>query len=321
MNMLEPELRHIVGVYDDERDLVPAVSSFLARALGDHGAAIVIATPAHRAAFDAALEAGGLSPDALQRAGRYQSLDASDTLATFMRGDMPDPNAFASVFGSILGDVASVAGPVRLFGEMVALLWDAGNCSAAIALESLWNDLASEHSFALFCAYAMSSLETAGDLGAAKRMCDRHSSVVSLAGSRMAVFTEPGDGYDRMFVASPSSLRGVRQFVRETLRAWGQVDVNSDVEVIASELATNAVKHARSPFRVTISRVAGSSIRIAVRDASFDQPVSAGRDVGRVGGRGVQLVAALSRSWGTAVEVDGKTIWAEVSAGRAVEPV
>ena len=109
--------------------------------------------------------------------------------------------------------------------------------------------------------------------------------------------------------------------MRETLRAWGQVDVNGDVEIIASELATNAVKHARSPFRVTISRVAGSSIRIAVRDASFDQPVSAGRDVGRVGGRGVQLVAALSRSWGTAVEADGKTIWAEVSAGRAIEPV
>jgi hypothetical protein len=59
------------------------------------------------------------------------------------------------------------------------------------------------------------------------------------------------------------------------------------------------------------------SIRISVRDASFAPPIRLTPDGVLVGGRGVQLVAALARAWGTCDESDGKTVWAELALPRA----
>jgi len=56
-----------------------------------------------------------------------------------------------------------------------------------------------------------------------------------------------------------------------------------------------------------------------VRDTSFECPVEYPEprrpDLGLVGGRGLQLVSALSRAWGTDAERDGKTVWADIARG------
>jgi hypothetical protein len=165
----------VVGVYDHDDDLVSAIVHFLSGALADGGTAVVVATPTHRAALGAALARAGHAVEALTKSGAYVALDADDTLDAFMVDERPDAERFRACVESVLPDPLVHPGPVRLFGEMVALLWERGNLEGAIALESLWNDLAEHHSFALFCAYAMSALETSGNLDAAMRMCDRHS--------------------------------------------------------------------------------------------------------------------------------------------------
>ena len=104
----------------------------------------------------------------------------------------------------------------------------------------------------------------------------------------------------------------MRRFVRDVLTPWGDDEFVENAEIIASELATNAVKHARSPFRVALAPSA-DTIRISVRDASFAPPVRLHPDGVLVGGRGVQLVAALARDWGVRDEADGKTVWAELA--------
>jgi hypothetical protein len=52
--------------------------------------------------------------------------------------------------------------PLRIFGEMVAVLWNDGKHDAALSLEELWNDLREEHDFSLFCAYPLKCFEQAG---------------------------------------------------------------------------------------------------------------------------------------------------------------
>src|SRR5206468_3596210 len=61
--------RHVVGVYGHDGDLATAVAEFLADALDDGGTAIVIATPVHRMAIEAALSTAGASIDALAQSG------------------------------------------------------------------------------------------------------------------------------------------------------------------------------------------------------------------------------------------------------------
>ena len=304
---------HVVGFYERDDELVVAVMSFFASALDRHGAAVIIATAPHRAAVEAALAAGGHAVRELTEAGRYVALDAGETLAAFMRDDHPDPAAFDSVIGNVLDELAG-EGPTHAFGEMVALLWDAGNAEAAIELEKLWNDLAEDRTFSLYCAYAMSSLEESGDLAAAKHVCDRHSSVILLnaTDSGAEVPLSHGDEFARVFVPAPVVVREVRSFVREVLRHWGEDELLGEAELIVAELASNAVLHACSPFRVSVSRTS-SEVKIAVRDASSILPENVSGPVDRDGGRGIWIVAALSELWATDPEADGKTIWAKMT--------
>lgn len=311
---------HIVGFYVRDEELTGAVAGFLTDAFDNNGAAIVIATEAHRLAFADALSRSGCSPDDLERNGRYRALDAELTLAQFMRDGRPDPKAFVATIAPVLAACAFPGAPVHAFGEMVGLLWDAGNVAAAIDLEAMWNDLASAHEFTLFCAYDMSSIEQADDLGAARQICEQHSNVIALhdqlARTPERATSEDPDEFERLFIRTPSAPIRVRSFVREALRAWDQETSFAVVGLVAAELATNAMVHARSPFRVALTR-SPDTIRIAVRDTSTDTPEQLGRDRHRTGGRGIAIVAALSRAWGTEQDPRGKVVWAEIARDAA----
>ena len=110
----------------------------------------------------------------------------------------------------------------------------------------------------------------------------------------------------------PAALRSLRRFVGEVLDRWGIAKQRDDAQLIASELGTNATRHAGSPFRMTLTR-GSKSITLAVRDASVHQPQP--RNPGHIdsGGRGLALVAKVADAWGTTSEPDGKTIWAELT--------
>ena len=149
--------RHAVQFYDRDEFLLEGVTRFVSMGISDGDCSIVIATMAHRADLDARLLRRGLDLHAARRRGTYIALDAAETLAKFMVGNMPDPLAFDQVVGGLIG--RSVQGPplrrVRAFGEMVALLWADGNPDAAIELERLWNGLAQRQTFSLLCGYPM----------------------------------------------------------------------------------------------------------------------------------------------------------------------
>jgi anti-sigma regulatory factor (Ser/Thr protein kinase) len=305
---------HVVAFYDGDHDLIAAVAAHLAQALAHEGAAIVVATGPRRRALAAALTQLGLPVESLTAEGRYRSLDARATLDTFMRDGSPDPELFAAAVGPLIGNAPGRNG-VRVFGEMVALLWDDGNVAGAIALESLWNELAARHTFALFCAYPASVLEGSDDLGAAKMVCDQHSHVVPLAGAvdNSQTLVADRDVVARSFAPTVASLHAVRAFVASALRAWHTNAYARDAAaVIASELATNAIAHARSPFRISLARTP-STIEIAVRDASDAWPRTQSLNAARLNGRGIVLVGALADDWGTRVEPDGKTVWATLA--------
>ena len=110
------------------------------------------------------------------------ALDAATTLAKFMRNDRPDADLFTEVVGGLVGRIAAGGGSRRIsaFGEMVALLWAQGKHESAIQLETMWNNLAKQHAFALCCAYPMNGF---GNRHAAPfmKICAAHSHVFTVA--------------------------------------------------------------------------------------------------------------------------------------------
>lgn len=294
---------HAVAFYEDDGDLTTAVARFIGDSLEAGGTAVVVATPEHRVSIREAVDSRRSV-----RTEQYVELDATATLSLLSVDGVVDSNAFATTLDPLLRATAG-GGPVHVFGEMVALLWDHGLVAQAIDLETLWNEAGHRHNFHLLCAYPIAAIEGEDNLGPGKRICDQHSRAVNLGEPLTGVVD--GSSVTRTFVPDADALRHVRRFVKDTLDSWGLAARGDDVQLIASELGTNSTRHAESPFRMTLTRQS-QAITLAVRDASHDHPLLRASSPAEIGGRGLALVAHLADAWGTTIEPDGKTVWAEM---------
>jgi anti-sigma regulatory factor (Ser/Thr protein kinase) len=109
----------------------------------------------------------------------------------------------------------------------------------------------------------------------------------------------------------PRSVPEARRFVCETLTALGAPGACDDAAALVSELATNAVLHARTQFTIAVTRDA-ETVRIWVHDLSAVLPRQRTYGVDSTTGRGIRLIASLASDWGVDREVTGKSIWFEL---------
>lgn len=169
---------HFVQFYERDSALAQLVGGYLARAIQAGGVAIVIATEAHRRAFGARLAEAGIDLPRAEREQLVVWLDAGEVLARFMPAGGIDVEAFGREIGSVVAQGAAMGRPVRVYGEMVQLLWEAGMVVAAVELEELWDDVVREHHCSLMCAYRRSSVSGCEQAGALQRVYGLHSSVL-----------------------------------------------------------------------------------------------------------------------------------------------
>jgi signal transduction histidine kinase len=173
--------KYTVQFYGEDSSLLDELSSFVGTELVAGGTAIVIATKAHRDGLVQRLQSRGFDTGRALEQGRYIALDASETLAKFLREGWPDADLFTEVIGGVLEQAAAAGGNnsrIAAFGEMVALLWANGNAQAAIRLEQLWNDLARTYPLFLRCAYPMSGFNRDDHADSFLQICAEHSHVV-----------------------------------------------------------------------------------------------------------------------------------------------
>jgi hypothetical protein len=112
--------------------------------------------------------------------------------------------------------------------------------------------------------------------------------------------------------ATPPGVAAARALVGDACRAWDLARLEPTARLIASELASNAIVHARTTFDVTVAH-SGVYLRIAVQDGSRQgpQPTSdrPAEPMIRVGGNGLRFVAELSTHWGWVAVPTGKIVW------------
>jgi anti-sigma regulatory factor (Ser/Thr protein kinase) len=111
--------------------------------------------------------------------------------------------------------------------------------------------------------------------------------------------------------ALPQSAASARKFVDETLRRWDYGDLFDVVALLASELVTNAILHARSEVELSV-RLTPTAIRVEVADHSIQHPVPREAAPEDTSGRGLALVETLASAWGVDERTGGKSVWFEV---------
>lgn len=306
---------HVVQFYAREWELAAGVGEYLAEALDAGCAVVVVATPAHRLAFESYLAGVDANVAAARADGRYHAIDAAALLHRFAEAGQVDPASFEAEVGQVIRAAGAGGRPVRLYGEMVALLWEAGQLNAALELEGLWNDLARDIPFGLYCGYPEAPATGADQRAALAEVCRLHAAVVGTPAS--AGRPAPARSRaTRSFALDPDSPREARHFALDLLRGWRieqrcGVNLASDVAIVVGELATNAVRHAGSGFTVSLM-LAMDAVRIQVEDARplagspGDPPLPVWAD------HGLGLVDAVSARWGVQPADGGKTVWAEL---------
>jgi anti-sigma regulatory factor (Ser/Thr protein kinase) len=126
------------------------------------------------------------------------------------------------------------------------------------------------------------------------------------------------DHVEAEFECTPESVKAAREFVRAALGAWGLGDPDGAAALLTSELATNAVVHARTSYRLRVEYRAPRLV-VSVLDGSAGRVARQGR--GRPpdarGGRGLTIVDELADAWGTRARDGGKEVWFAVDVVRS----
>jgi anti-sigma regulatory factor (Ser/Thr protein kinase) len=125
------------------------------------------------------------------------------------------------------------------------------------------------------------------------------------------------DGFARWVLPSveprPERVPYLRRQVRRVLQLWHLEYLAWRVELVVTELTTNAVRHARTLFTVAMTWD-GSKLRIEVSDAHPVPPVPGDHlSPEALGGRGLRLVEQVADRWGYDPHEQGKTIWCDLT--------
>ena len=176
------------------------------------------------------LREDGLEFDQARRSGQYLYLDANETLARFMVNGWPDLARFDEVIGEALAKVTAEGYPrVRVFGEMVALLWAAGKQNAAICLEQHGNELAKTYGFPILCAYPIGAFSGPAQREPFLEVCSAHSHVL------------PAEN-DGSLTSEDERLRAIAQ-----LQQWAN---SLNAEVRERQQLQEALRESEAHFRV-----------------------------------------------------------------------
>lgn len=123
-------ISHAVQFYNDDVFLIDAVAAFITAESKDSATTIVVATDKHCEELSIALQATNS-----EWKDNVVYFDAIELLSAFMVDGWPNQRRFISTVGDIV-ERAAVRGPVRIFGEMVAVLWAEGKTWAGYPMAS-----------------------------------------------------------------------------------------------------------------------------------------------------------------------------------------
>ena len=136
---------------------------------------------------------------------------------------------------------------------------------------------------------------------------------VAIVVARLTVAADPAArAVSRRLPPTSASVLVVRRFVRQVLAAW-DIDpaMSDDVELVLSELATNAARDSEDAFEMRLSHPA-NCLRLDVSDNSHRLPrVTRSTEQDETSGRGLVIVEAIASRWGVESYGLGKSVWCE----------
>src|SRR5581483_5543368 len=235
----EPLTRtHLVQFSEDEASLIDAVSTFIGAGLAAEEVCILITTPSHLQSLEQRLQAEGFDLALARDSGIFISRDAAMTLECFLIDGEPDPIRFAEVIKPLIEEAGQRNCRVRIFGEMVALLWAQGKRTAAVRLEAVWNEFLTRSSFLLFCAYPIQAMSGSRHEAQFTQICRQHSHIVLPESYTRLSERERGQAFALLQQKAHSLEAEIaeRKAAEQHLRVLASIVESSDDAILSKDL-------------------------------------------------------------------------------------
>src|SRR6185437_2082623 len=214
---------HFARFYTLDETLVDSVAAYVTENVAEGAAAIVIASEAHMSALQGRWASLQFDAAAAAARGQLRLLEAAETLSKFMVGGAPDRERFMASVGELVASVSARYAHIAAFGEMVTLLWADGKPTAAVKLESLWDELMRSYPMTLFCGYALRDCAGEQSDEEFRAICAAHTHVI------------PAESY------SPSSAEELRVTIahlqRKALTLEMRLAQDSDIQRAMAHMA------------------------------------------------------------------------------------
>jgi anti-sigma regulatory factor (Ser/Thr protein kinase) len=120
----------------------------------------------------------------------------------------------------------------------------------------------------------------------------------------------PRRRYRQTLPASPVAAPVARRLLERACESWSIPQIRDAAELVATELVTNAVRHAGTVV-LTVS-LRPPFLQISVADDSRSPPDVRGANLYDEHGRGLLMIDALSSDWGATYLAGGKVVWAKI---------
>jgi hypothetical protein len=159
--MLTKPSGHLVYPHTDAAHLAEAVGLFASAGLRQGDAVILIMSASHCKPIRERLQREGYDLQELESNGQLVCASAEELIPTYLMDGIIDEHRFKTNFGAMIEKAKSFNGkrrPVRVFGEMVDLLWQS-NPRITQHIEELWNEVIETHSVPLLCAYSLAGIK------------------------------------------------------------------------------------------------------------------------------------------------------------------
>lgn len=173
---------HAIQFYSGDSFLLDSLTRFVCTALEAAESTLVIASQVRQDELAERLKARGIDTDRLVKKERYVTVDSFQTLERLTVDGKPDKTRFDEFVRRVVLPLKAAAESkpqrVAVCGEIVAILWAAGKAEAAIELEHLWNELATQGCYCLRCFYPIATFSDPGQNELFIKLCAAHASVI-----------------------------------------------------------------------------------------------------------------------------------------------
>lgn len=175
---------HTVQICLNESSQVDLVTNYIKEGLLNGEAVIIIANPKLRQIIKSKMGVfsfNGKNIQELQVQGQIKLFDAESILSTLRIDGVLEEDLFHECVAVPIYNAKSNYGKVRIFGEMVDILWKENQHDMAMQLEAFWNNLSSTQEFKFLCTYTLNMLSPNAYDEKLEQICKYHSHLAPVA--------------------------------------------------------------------------------------------------------------------------------------------